>query len=81
MQIVITFTGKNKTMDLLVDNRQRIADTIDILEEAEDLYPDGMQEIHYVKSMRKNRLISVFCNYEQAEIYSGDVLELYGKKL
>lgn len=81
MQIVITFTGNNKTMDLLVDNRQQIADTLNILEETENFFPDDMQKIHYVKSIRKNRLISVFCNYEEAEIYSGDALEIYGSKL
>lgn len=79
MQIVITFTSKNKSMDLLVDNRQRIADTLNILEEAGHLSQGGLQAIHYVKSMRKKRLISVFCNYEQAEIFSGDILELYNR--
>lgn len=75
MQIQITFTGNQGRIDLLVDNRQRIANTMNILEESgTGISNVDIKQIQYVKSARKNRKIPVSLSYKEAEIYSGDVL-------
>lgn len=75
MQIKVTFIGKENTIDILLDNRQRIADTLDILEEKGELNFDK-EAVCYVKSKRRNRKIPIFSTYEQEMIYSGDLLKI-----
>lgn len=76
MQIMVTFIGKESKIDLLIDNRQKIIDTMKTVEEAGWLFTDGEDENYYVKSLRKSRRISAFCSYEEAGIYSGDILKV-----
>lgn len=78
MQIMVTFIGKESKIDLLIDNRQKIIDTMKTVEEAGWLFTDGEDENYYVKSLRKSRRISAFCSYEEAGIYSGDILKVCG---
>lgn len=76
MQITVTFINRQNRIDLLIDNMQKIKDTLNTVEEA-GLLPDSEWEsVHYVKSLRMNRRLSVFCSYKEAGIYSGDVLEV-----
>jgi hypothetical protein len=75
MQIMVTFIDKETRIDLLIDNRQKIIDTMQTVKETGWLFTDGEDENYYVKSLRKCRRISVFCSYEEAGIFSGDVLE------
>lgn len=76
MQIKITFTNKEKAVDLLVDNGQKIINTIQIIGENGDLEMDSMDTVRYVKSLRKSRWISVYESYKEAGIYSGDMLNI-----
>lgn len=78
MQITVTFISKETRIDLRIDNRQKIIDTMKTVEETGWLFTDGEDENYYVKSLRKSRRISAFCSYEEAGIYSGDVLEVCG---
>lgn len=77
MQIRITFLGTKNKIDLLVDKRQRVMNTLTILEESGEIIPDGdICKLRYVKSIRMNKQIPVYCSYEEAGIYSGDILKI-----
>lgn len=76
MQITVTFINKQNSIDLLIDNMQKIKDTLRTVEEAEILPDFEWESAYYVKSLRMNRRLSVFCSYEEAGIYSGDILEI-----
>lgn len=77
MQIRITFLGTQNRIDLLVDKRQKVMNTIDILDESGEIITDGdICRIRYVKSIRLNQQIPVYCSYEEAGIYSGDILKI-----
>lgn len=72
---MITFISKENKIDVLLDNRQKIMDTLNVLEEQGEWMPNG-EVVRYVKSQRRNRRISVFNTYEKAQIYSGDLLHI-----
>lgn len=79
MQIKITFVWMQNRIDLLVDKRQKVMDTINILNESGEIISDrGVCEVRYVKSIRMNKQIPVYCSYEEAGVYSGDVLQIDG---
>ncbi len=81
MQILVTFTSEEKQINLLIDNRQKITDTLSTVKET-GLLPDyELDSVHYVKSLRMNRRISVFCSYEMAGVYSGDILKICNKDI
>ena len=73
---MVTFISKDNRIDLLIDNRQKIIDTLKIMEERGELFTAGADKEQYVKSLRRNRRISFFFSYEEMGIYSGDTLEI-----
>lgn len=76
MQITVTFSNGKESINLLIDNRQKIRDTLNTIDEI-SVFPDfRIETVCYVKSLRMNRRLSVFCSYEEAGIYSGDIVEI-----
>ena len=76
MQITVTFTSKGESIDLLINQKQKIKDTLDVIEEVQGLPDVILADIHYVKSLRMNRRLSVFSSYAEEGVFSGDILEI-----
>lgn len=77
MQLKLTWRVKGKRdMDLLVFEEQRIAETMEILVDKGLLEYEMADNIKYVKSMRTNNQVNILLTYSEANIYSGDILEL-----
>lgn len=77
MQLKLTWRVKGKRdLDLLVFEDQKIAETMEILADR-GLLEEGLAEtVKYVTSMRTKDQINVLLTYREADIYSGDILEL-----
>lgn len=77
MQLKLTWRVKGKQdMDLLVSEDQKIAETMEILAEKGLLEEETAEAVSYVRSMRTKNQVNVLLTYSEAEIYSGDILEL-----
>lgn len=77
MQLKLTWRVKGKQdMDLLVSDGQKIAETMEILEEKGLLEEGTTARVPYIRSMRTREQVNVLLTYSEAEIYSGDILEL-----
>lgn len=81
MQLKLTWRISGQPdMDLLVYPEQKILETMQILAEKELLEEELADTVRYIKSLRTNRQVNVLLSYKEAEIYSGDILELgYGQ--
>lgn len=77
MQLKLTWRVKGKRdMDLLVFEEQKIAETMKILVDKGILEDEMADTVKYVKSMRTNNQVNILLTYSEANIYSGDILEL-----
>lgn len=77
MQLKLTWRVKGKRdMDLLVSEDQKIVETMEILAEKGLLEEETAETVSYVRSMRTKNQVNVLLTYSEAEIYSGDILEL-----
>lgn len=77
MQLKLTWRVKGKRdMDLLVFEEQKIAETMKILVDKGILEDEMADTVKYVKSMRTNNQVNILLTYREANIYSGDILEL-----
>lgn len=77
MQLKLTWRVKGKQdMDLLVSEEQKIAETMKILADRGILEGEMADTVKYVKSMRTKNQVNVLLTYSEANIYSGDILEL-----
>ena len=77
MQLKLTWRVKGKQdMDLLVFEEQKIAETMKILVDKGILEDEMADTVKYVKSMRTNNQVNILLTYSEANIYSGDILEL-----
>ena len=77
MQLKLTWRIDGKQdMDLLVFEEQKIAETMKILIDRGFLEEEAEDNIQYVKSMRTNNQVNTLLTYREANIYSGDILEL-----
>lgn len=77
MQLKLTWRVEGKRdMDLLVSGEQKIAETMEILTEKGLLEEETVDTVRYVKSIRTNNQVNVLLTYSEANIYSGDILEL-----
>lgn len=77
MQLKLTWRVKGKRdMDLLVFEEQKIAETMKILVDKGILEDEMANTVKYVKSMRTNNQVNILLTYSEANIYSGDILEL-----
>lgn len=77
MQLKLTWRVKGKQdMDLLVFEEQKITETMKILVDKGILEDEMADTVKYVKSMRTNNQVNILLTYSEANIYSGDILEL-----
>ncbi len=77
MQLKLTWRIKGKKdLDLLVFEEQKIAETMDILIDKGILEEETADTVKYVKSMRTNNQVNILLTYSEANIFSGDILEL-----
>lgn len=77
MQLKLTWRVKGQSdMDLLVSDGQQIAETMGILAEKGLLDAEAAASAKYMKSLRTNNQVNVFLTYQEADIYSGDILVL-----
>lgn len=77
MQLKLTWRIKGKKdLDLLVFEEQQIAETMDILIDEGILEEETADTVKYVKSMRTNNQVNILLTYSEANIFSGDILEL-----
>ena len=77
MQLKLTWRVKDQPdMDLLVSDEQKIAETMGILVEKGLLDMETADSATYMKSLRTNNQVNIFLTYQEAEIYSGDILVL-----
>ena len=77
MQLKLTWRVKDQPdMDLLVSDEQKIAETMEILVEKGLLDMETADSATYMKSLRTNNQVNIFLTYQEAEIYSGDILVL-----
>ncbi len=77
MQLKLTWRIKGKKdLDLLVFEEQQIAETMDILIDKGILEEETADTVKYVKSMRTNNQVNILLTYSEANIFSGDILEL-----
>lgn len=72
MYITITITINNKSYDIKVDNRQKICECIKVLKSRIEIIDDT--DIHFFKSYIHNRIVSKYLTFEEARIFSGDIL-------
>lgn len=77
MQLKLTWRVKNQPdMDLLVSDGQKIAETMEVLVEKGLLEEEAADSAKYMRSLRTNNQVNIFLTYQEADIYSGDILVL-----
>ncbi len=77
MTITLTFNNKlyNKKFDIIVDSKQRILDTIVVLNDTLNFSVD-IDKVFFVKSFIFKDTISVYNRYIDSKIFNGDILEI-----
>ena len=74
MQLKLTWRmAEGKDIDLLVSREQKIAETRDVLLE-KGLLCETAEDADYIRSLRTKKQAGIWLTYEEAEIYSGDIL-------
>lgn len=68
--------NKDKNIDLMVNDEQRISETMHILSERGILPEDIVENVRHVKSLRTKNQVNILMTYNEADIYSGDILEI-----
>lgn len=68
--------NKDKNIDLMVNDEQRISETMHILSERGILPEDIVEKVRHVKSLRTKNQVNILMTYNEADIYSGDILEI-----
>ena len=77
MQLKLTYRIEGRPdIDLMVTEDQKIAETIQILDEKELAEWELSNSVKYIKSLRTNSQVNILLTYNEAKIYSGDILEL-----
>lgn len=77
MQLRLTWRVRGrKDLDLLVFEGQKMAETLEVLVAKGLLEAEVADGVTHVRSLRTNHQVSVLLSYEEADIHSGDVLEL-----
>ncbi|MEG0553803.1 MAG: hypothetical protein RR533_09830, partial [Carnobacterium sp.] len=77
MKLTITFMNREHSQerDVQVNSQQKIADTLHILQEADALW-EQLSEVKKVKSLRRGLYLEPGNNYEDEQVYTGDILEI-----
>lgn len=77
MQLKLTWRIRNHSdLDLLVSDEQRIIETKQVLVEKGILDEETVESVQYIKSLRTHNQVNVLITYNEAGIYSGDILEI-----
>ncbi len=80
MRITITITLINciteKQYDIQMDQGQKIATTIRVLQENLPEVMEGMKEGYLLRSQRSQRRLNPECSYSQENIFHGDVIRI-----
>lgn len=72
MRDITLRSGNTMEINIRIDERQNIRDTLMVLVENGKIYP--INDLQKVYSMRKKQYVNIGLTYEQAEIYNGDRL-------
>lgn len=72
MRDITLRSGNTTEINIRIDERQSIRDTLIVLVENGKIYP--INDLQKVYSMRKKQYVNIGLTYEQAEIYNGDQL-------
>lgn len=77
MQLKLTWRINGQVdIDLMVNEEQKIVETMKILVEKGILNEEQTMFIKFVKALRTNNQVNILLTYKEAKIYSGDILEL-----
>ncbi len=72
MRDITLRSGNTTEINIRIDERQSIRDTLMVLVENGKIYP--INDLQKVYSMRKKQYVNIGLTYEQAGIYNGDRL-------
>lgn len=77
MYITITVINKNNNnkYDLKVDKNQKIIEFLKIINESLNMNLN-INNINFIKSITKNKLMSIYSTFEEENIYTGDIIEI-----
>lgn len=75
MQLTLSIQFDRFDVDIIVDEKQRIADSLKTV--CTRLAPKfDIKRINFIKTAREQKVVSVFMTFEEAGIINGDVLKL-----
>lgn len=77
--MIITLRNNGSSANFKVDEDQRIYDVLKTISENTEIYIN-YDQLRYIKSNRRNEKINVLKTFKEAQIFSGDILVLEGKK-
>ncbi len=79
MQIIVTLkvnqNGRELEYDIQVDQKQRIRSSLEIIFKSFKIQKE-LDQIHFIRSNKNRRWISINDTFLQGEIYTGDILEI-----
>lgn len=77
MQLKLTWRIEGKPdIDILVCQEQAIRETLQVLAESGYIPIHFLNNIKYIKALRTGEQINVFLSYGEANIYTGDIIEV-----
>lgn len=77
MQLKLTWRIEGKPdIDILVCTEQTIAETLQVLLESGFVNYDNISKSRYVRTLRQNQQVNTLLSYDEAAIYTGDIIEL-----
>ncbi|TCL60976.1 hypothetical protein EDD76_10173 [Kineothrix alysoides] len=74
MLISLTLVIRNERLDIQVNREQKLQETLEILADSGRLPCLSAEDSQTVHSMRRKERINTKLTYEQANIYTGDIL-------
>lgn len=78
MYITITIINKRTKAkyDLRINKNQKIIEFLRILNEELNLNIN-LNKTSFIKSITKKKLISIYSTFEDEDVYTGDIIEIY----
>lgn len=77
MQLKLTWRIEGKPdIDILVCQEQVIRETLHVLAESGYIPIHILNNVKYIKALRAGEQINVFLSYGEANIYTGDIIEV-----
>lgn len=71
--MLITVKQDKKAIDVKVDEKQKIIDVFDVLDQKRLI---SVSDFYKVRSIRKGQIIIALKSFKENEIYNGDILEI-----